>query len=157
MIKNLLLKTIDYLTKKTDKDRVKKLEPRHIQIAKKYHGMHEKRDNKELTKLLGFDPAQTPWCAGFINSVEQKVNRAGVGNLAARSYLRYGNGVDRPVFGDIVVFRRGNSTWQGHVGYYISERKNDILVLGGNQSNKVCYKYYSKSDVLGYRRPRLTV
>lgn len=127
--------------------------PKQIMLAKSYHGMHEKRNKGALRMLLGFNPATTPWCAGFVNAIEKKCGRKGTGKLLARSYLKYGTPTDNPKKGDIVVFKRGNSSWQGHVGYYIFEDKNGILTLGGNQNNKVCYKYYPKSKVLGYRRP----
>lgn len=129
-------------------------EPKQLKLAKNYHGKHEVTNNKELKALLGFNPATTPWCAGFVNAIEKACGRRGTGQLLARSYLNYGMPVaDYPRPGDIVVFTRGNSSWQGHVGYYVSEDAYNVLTLGGNQSNKVCYKYYPKKDVLGYRRP----
>ncbi len=127
-------------------------EPDQIRRAKLYHSMDETKDNNKLGDLLGFNPATTPWCAGFVNAIEKQCGRKGTGQMLARSYLKYGTPVSTPKLGDIVVFKRGNSSWQGHVGYYISEGSDGILSLGGNQSNKVCYKYYPKKDVLGYRR-----
>jgi len=128
------------------------VEPLQITHAKYYHGRDEIDDNISLSVLLGFNPAKTAWCAGFVNAIEKKCGRKGTGKLNARSYLKYGEGVSRPQLGDIVVFKRG-LPWQGHVGYYISRDADGILVLGGNQNNKVCYKYYAVSDVLAYRRP----
>lgn len=124
-----------------------------LKEAKKYLDMHERTDNKTLKKLLGFDPAKTPWCAGFCNSIEQACGRKGTGKLTARSYLKYGTPVDNPLPGDIVVFKRGALPWQGHVGYFVKQVGDQILVLGGNQSNMVCYKYYPVKKLLGYRRP----
>lgn len=124
-----------------------------IEYAKIYHGKHEVSDNAELKALLKFDPAKTPWCAGFVNAIERLCGRKGTEKLTARSFLNYGKQVNLPKKGDIVVFKRGKLPWQGHVGYFIQQDKNGILVLGGNQSNKVCYKYYPKSALLGYRRP----
>lgn len=129
------------------------LEPQQITEAKKYHGKHESRDNTVLKLLLGFDPATTAWCAGFVNAIEKKCGRKGTGKLNARSYLTYGSTVTTPKLGDIVVFKRGNSSWEGHVSYFVSKDKEGILVLGGNQSNKVCYKYYPEESLLAYRRP----
>lgn len=130
------------------------LEPKQITLAKKWHGKREVEDNAALRSFLGFNPANTAWCAGFVNAIEKQCSRPGTGKLTARSYLKYGTPVSEPKLGDIVVFKRGNSSWQGHVGYYISQDINGILVLGGNQSNKVCYKYYPKDSLLGYRRPQ---
>jgi uncharacterized protein (TIGR02594 family) len=128
-------------------------DPLHVRIAKRYHGWREKEENNELKKLLGFNPVTTAWCAGFVNAVEKMTGRKGTGKLLAREYLKYGAPTSKPKLGDIVVFKRGNSSWQGHVGYYVSEDKNGVLSLGGNQGDKVCFRYYPKKDVLGYRRP----
>lgn len=130
------------------------VEPCQLLEAKKYHGMHERTHNKVLRSLLGFDPAKTPWCAGFVNSIERLCGRKGIDTLLARHYLKYGVPISNPLPGDIAVFKRGNSSWQGHVAYFISKDNKGILVLGGNQSNKVCYKYYPASSLLGYRRPK---
>lgn len=127
--------------------------PKQIKITHKFHNWSEEFNQKELTTLLGVNPVTTPWCAAFVNVVEKMCGRTGTGKMLARSYLTYGKPTGQPALGDIVVFKRGNSSWQGHVGYYVSESSYSILVLGGNQSNKVCYKYYQKADVLGYRRP----
>ncbi len=129
------------------------LEPPQIIEAKKYHGKREEYDNAVLRGLIGFDPYTTAWCAGFVNAIEKKCGRKGTGKLNARSYLKYGTPVTTPKLGDIVVFKRGNSSWEGHVGYFMLEDSNGILVLGGNQSNKVCYKYYPEASLLGFRRP----
>lgn len=129
-------------------------DPEQIRRAKAFLGCHEVEDKVVLKSFLGFNPATTPWCAGFVNAVEKRCGRNGTGKLLARSFLKYGTAVGTPRLGDIVVFKRGNSSWQGHVGYYISEENGKVLSLGGNQSNKVCYAYYPKSSVIGYRRPQ---
>lgn len=124
-----------------------------IKEAHKYIEMHEKVHNKQLQELLGFNPAKTAWCAGFVTAIEKACGREGTGSLLARSYLKYGTPVDKPEAGDIVILKRGLLPWQGHVGYYMGHRDKVVLVLGGNQSNKVCHKYYPLRKVLGYRRP----
>ena len=72
--------------------------------------------------------------------------------LWSRSYLDWGIEVAEPRYGDLVVFKSQDSTWQGHVGFYVADLGNDILVLGGNQSDRVEYGKYSKSLLLGIRR-----
>jgi uncharacterized protein (TIGR02594 family) len=129
------------------------IEPEQITEAKRYHGRKEVADRSFLKVLLGIDPATTAWCAAFVNAIEKRCGRTGTGKLNARSYLHYGTPTATPKLGDIAVFKRGNSSWEGHVGYYIFQDDNGILVLGGNQSNKVCYKYYPKAALLGYRKP----
>lgn len=128
-------------------------EPQQITLARTYIGLQEVRDKAKLIPLLGINPAETAWCAAFVNAIEKKCGRAGTGKLNARSFLKYGTVTKTPVIGDIVVFKRGNSSWQGHVGYYMGEDANTIHVLGGNQGDSVCLKHYAKKDLLGYRRP----
>ena len=54
--------------------------------------------------------------------------------------------------GDVVVFKRGNSSWQGHVAFFVKDKGALIEVLGGNQSNAVNVKGYQASKLLGIRR-----
>jgi uncharacterized protein (TIGR02594 family) len=123
-----------------------------LKLAVRYVGLEEVEDKEELEDFIGFDPSKTAWCAGFVNALEKKLGNLGTGKLTARSFLKYGASVLIPRPGDIVVFKRGNSTWEGHVALFV--RFNDdvsVQVLGGNQNNKVCYKAYPLGDVLGYR------
>jgi uncharacterized protein (TIGR02594 family) len=83
------------------------------------------------------------------------LKRAGVapsGYLAARSYLKWGQKLAKPIPGAIVVFSRGNPT-QGHVAFFEKDNGSSIRVLGGNQSDAVTLANYPKSRVLGYRWP----
>ena len=79
--------------------------------------------------------------------------------LTARSYLEWGEPVDRQNAreGDICVFTRGNSTWQGHVAFFVKDNGKTISVLGGNQSNAVNIKNYSADRLIGIRRAKVTV
>ena len=98
---------------------------------------------------------ETPWCSIFINWVAFKACLERTKSAMARSWLDVGVPVTFPETGDIVVFKRGNSAWQGHVGIYISEAENSqINVLGGNQSNAVKISTYNTKDLLGFRRLR---
>lgn len=55
-----------------------------------------------------------------------------------------------------MVFARGTSTWEGHVGFFVTSKfingKEYYVVLGGNQSNQIGYDTYPKSRLLGIRR-----
>lgn len=98
---------------------------------------------------------ETAWCSAFVNWVAMKSIKEHTGKLNARSWLDVGDEVSSPLVGDVVIFYRGDPKgWKGHVGFYISEDDKNINVLGGNQSNMVCIKPYSKSRLLGYRRLR---
>jgi len=129
----------------------------YVNYASEWVGSDEVKDNKELTILLGIDPSVTPWCTAFMNSVLSTYHYKVTGNLLARSYLSWGIPVKEPIFGDIVVFERGNEGWEGHVGIFIREIDDQYEILGGNQNNMVSYELYDKSRVLGIRRSPLPI
>ena len=97
---------------------------------------------------------ETAWCAAFVGAMLKRAGMKGTGKLTARSYLDWGTPVDRKNAreGDVVVFKRGNSSWQGHVAFFVKDNGNTITVLGGNQSNAVNRKAYKAVDLLGIRR-----
>lgn len=117
-----------------------------------------KENNKTIVdyaKEAGFNwvgDDETPWCSIFMNWVAMKAGYEYTGKANARSWLKAGIERDNPKMGYIVVFKRGNSTWQGHVGIFIREDNGFVYCLGGNQSNQVKISAYKKSDVLGYRQ-----
>lgn len=99
---------------------------------------------------------ETAWCAAFVGAMLKRAGMQGTGKLTARSYLDWGLPVDRKdaMAGDIVVLRRGTSSWQGHVGFFVKDNGKTITILGGNQSNAVNRKPYrvDKGQLLGIRR-----
>lgn len=95
-----------------------------------------------------------PWCAAFVNAMLIVAGFIGTGQAWARSFLSCGKKLRVPKLGCIVVLTRGMSKTNGHVGFYITTLKNGkILILGGNQDDKVCLKVYDADRVLGYRWP----
>ena len=135
--------------------------PPHVLHAAQYVGSHERRDRNLLRNFMGIDPVRTEWCAAFLNSI---LNSQGIPGsesvsdnpLMARSFLDWGESVDTPRRGDIVVFRRGNSGWEGHVAIYLSTVERDgrtyYRILGGNQNNEVNVTEYPVSRLLDIRR-----
>lgn len=96
---------------------------------------------------------ETAWCAAFVGAMLARAGYAGTGKLNARSYLEWGEKLREPRPGCVVVFKRGNSSWQGHVAFFVGRTKTHIQVLGGNQGNQVSIASYKKADLLGYRWP----
>lgn len=134
-----------------------------VTLARAFVGKNETRDAKVLSRFFEkfggqkIDPEQTAWCAAFVNAVLGASGAEGTGRLNARSFLEWGQPVERPSEGDVVVFSRGDPNgWQGHVGFFAGyEEKNGqrfIRVLGGNQNNGVNEKLYPESRLLGVRR-----
>lgn len=133
-----------------------------IELAQNLIGMDEK--NPEHAQILSsfikensgieINPANTAWCAAFVGGVIGANGGEGTGKLNARSYLEWGEAVAEPKEGDVVVFSRGDPNgWQGHVGFFKGyDDKGNILVLGGNQGNKVSIQAYPRERFLGARR-----
>lgn len=97
---------------------------------------------------------ETAWCAAFVGAMLARAGVKPTGSLAARSYLKWGTpvGLAEAKPGDIVVFQRGSSSWQGHVGFYVKHDATTISVLGGNQANQVSIAKYPLAKLLGIRR-----
>lgn len=138
--------------------------PKYARLAYSYIGQKEVPGSKSNPLILrwiqdflgwGDDDSKVAWCAIFINTILKESDIKGTGKANARSFLNWGEVVETPRRGDIVVFERGGrSSWKGHVGLYWGEAEDGfIYCLGGNQSDKVSIASYSKSRILGYRRP----
>mgnify|MGYP003498752797 FL=1 len=96
---------------------------------------------------------KVPWCAAFVGAMLKRAGIKPSGSLAALSYLDWGKKLSEPKQGCVVIMRRGNSSWQGHVAFYEKDAGVRIVCLGGNQSDRVSFASYPKSKVLGYRWP----
>lgn len=105
--------------------------------------------------FAGVHDDETAWCAAFANAMLRRAGYRGTGSLAARSFLQHYQEVPagKAKRGDFVVFKRGNSTWQGHVSHFLADDGDYVWVFGGNQSNAVNASRYKKSTILGVRRP----
>jgi uncharacterized protein (TIGR02594 family) len=110
---------------------------------KEYNGIREIKGSKHNPTVVSFfkdvghgwvKNDETAWCAAFVGACLAHCDMPHTGSLAARSYLQWGRKTTKPKRGDIVVFKRGNSTWQGHVAFYLGEASGRIYVLGGNQA-----------------------
>lgn len=150
---------------------VKKPEPTKAQQEKAFWmaeaykelGQSEISGNEHNPRILEYHSAtnlkattdEVPWCSAFVNWVMQKCQLGGTHSAAARSWLQYGWEMEKPAYGCIVVMKRGKNSWMGHVGFYLGEVAGEkIVVLGGNQGNKVCEAVFPKYAVLGYRWPK---
>jgi uncharacterized protein (TIGR02594 family) len=132
-----------------------------LTLAKSYLGKYE-RDPEARSTLSSFfakfggihlDPATTPWCAAFANAVLGASGIKGTGKANARSFLNWGTPTDNPSEGDIVVFKRGGSSWQGHVAFFVGfDGDGNIKVLGGNQHDHVSITTMPRAALLGFRR-----
>lgn len=107
--------------------------------------------------LQGIRDDETPWCASFVSGVLEEAGIPSARSAWARSYLKWGVALAAPTPGAIVVFERGPTS--GHVGFVAGrDAKGNLVVLGGNQGDKVKLSPFvaaapPQGRVLGYRWP----
>lgn len=140
--------------------------PPWIVEARKHIGLTEYAGRKHNPQVLRwwkaihapFTDDETPWCAGFVGGVLEQTGYRSTRSAMARSYQtwKHGEKLDRAIYGAVVVFWRGNPKGpSGHVGFVVGEdRQGRLLVLGGNQGNKVSVAPFDKSRVVGYYWPK---
>jgi len=108
----------------------------------------------EYAKSIGYnmtDDTVDKWCAMFVAWCLNKSGEANTGNAMAASYCRYGIPCE-PKFGAIAVFE-----WVSgfhHVTFIDSTDGEILKCLGGNQGNKVSYKFYDRKYMISCRWPR---
>lgn len=94
------------------------------------------------------------WCAAFAGAMLERAGFPSSKQLNARSYLTWGEPVEKPYPGCIAVFSRGDPrSWEGHVGFYLGEDPTRIQIIAGNQGDAVSIGNEPKSRLLGYREP----
>jgi uncharacterized protein (TIGR02594 family) len=128
-------------------------------IARKELGVKELQgiaDNPRIveyhsTTTLRATDDEVPWCSSYVNWVVSKAGYTPTRSAAARSWAKWGQVIDKPVKGCIVVLTRKGG---GHVGFYESSREGVINVLGGNQDDAVNIKPYLASRLICYVIPK---
>jgi uncharacterized protein (TIGR02594 family) len=140
--------------------------PAWLQIAVEELGTREIAGDEHNPRIVQYHQATTlkattdevPWCASFVNWCLQEGGSIGSRSAAARSFQTWGLPVKISVnprlgMGSIIVLRRGSNPRQGHVGFYVGRLPGYVLVLGGNQSNRVQVDAYPFGQILGCRWP----
>ncbi len=102
-----------------------------------------------------YDKDSIPWCGLFVALCAK---RAGFPfdqkALSAKEWARWGQKIDTPMLGDVLVFVRDGG---GHVGIYVAEDDEAYHVLGGNQSDQVNITRIAKNRLYAARRPKWKV
>lgn len=96
---------------------------------------------------------EVAWCAAFCGACLERAGIASTRSLLARSYLKWGASLLDPRVGAIAVLSRGADPGKGHVGFWLGETDDDVILLGGNQKNAVSVARFPKSRVLALRWP----
>lgn len=145
-----------------------------LDYAESQLGVKERRGKKHHTAILRYlatttlgnwarSRDETPWCSAFVNACELKGGHPGTGSALASSWRTYGQKVELDDFelGDILVIKhkRGRDRSTGsrrgfHVGYPYRFTRRWVLMLGGNQSDAVNFKRFSRRryDLVALRR-----
>lgn len=141
--------------------------PTPYELARRHLGTAEIPGSKHNSKIVTWlrmlaswiADDETAWCSAFVNAMAQEAGYERSGKLNARSWLSVGTPLQASEVrrGDVVIFWRvAKDSWEGHVGFVESyvPGSSSVLVLGGNQSNRVSIATYQASQVLGFRRLR---
>lgn len=95
---------------------------------------------------------ETPWCGAFAacciaeGSDAQKIPKD---FYRAKAWAEAGTPLTKPAYGCVVVFNRSGG---GHVGFVVGkDKKGNLMVLGGNQSDGVNIKPFATDRVIAYR------
>lgn len=137
-------------------------DPKWYAIAYAERGQRETDGPGDNPRILEYQKAcsynahdeDVPWCSSFANWVMQQAGIKGSGEASARSWLSWGQKLETPRRGCIVVLKRPGSPTNGHVTFYVGEENGRLKLLGGNQENQVKISLYDKSRLLGYRWPK---
>lgn len=152
-----------------------------LALAQRFLGVREvtgQRHNPLVVAMLRhhagwIEDDETAWCGAFVGFVCFLLDLPtpkGAAALTARQWLTVGEPVDlfaaRPGF-DVVILKRGPKPQPGpevvkgapgHVGFYVGREfggpvlSDGVVLLGGNQSNRVGLDVFPASDVIGVRR-----
>ena len=142
-------------------------EPRWLTLARAELGIREGAGQANEPKVLayfrdagfpGIRADSTAWCAAFVGAMLARAALAPSGSLAARAYERWGVGLPGPRLGCVGVKRRGTSagrgtSWQGHVGFVVAANPARIVMLGGNQGDRVSVAGFARRDFTAFRWP----
>jgi uncharacterized protein (TIGR02594 family) len=96
---------------------------------------------------------ETAWCAAFLGAVLERAGIRSTRSLRARSYLAWGETLETARLGAVAVLSRGSNPALGHVGFVVGETHDEIVLLGGNQSNAVTVAAFDRSRLLALRWP----
>jgi uncharacterized protein (TIGR02594 family) len=135
------------------------ISPKWLVLARAEMGTHEgagASNNPRVVRYFadagfpGIKADSVPWCAGFVGAM---LHRAGIkpsGSLLALSYEHWGVALKAPVLGCVATKRRVGG---GHVGFVIGANAHEVILLGGNQGDRVSIESIPRNEITAYRWP----
>ena len=137
-------------------------QPRWLELAWADLGVAETPGPNQTARVVGYyadvghaqvKDDETAWCAAFLGSCLERAGIHGTRSLAARSYLAWGEPLDAFRRGAVAVLSRTADPALGHVGFLVGQTADAVILLGGNQGNRVCVEAFPRSRLLGLRWP----
>jgi uncharacterized protein (TIGR02594 family) len=133
-----------------------------MQIAQGELGVKEYSGEADNPRIIEYHTAtsygakddEVPWCSSFANWCMKQCGIEGTNNAGALSWLHWGRTINAPKPGCIVVlWRKSPDSGLGHVGFYVREHGQYVVLLAGNQNDSVCEGAHSKERILSFRWP----
>jgi uncharacterized protein (TIGR02594 family) len=98
------------------------------------------------------DDNDGPWCSSFLNWVMETSGLNGSNSARSLSWLGWGQSVSTPVYGGVGIINYGEG--KGHVGIIVGQTSDGkIVLLGGNQGDKVQLRSFLRSQIVDIRIP----
>jgi len=108
----------------------------------------------KYTSYAAVARATDNWCSAGLCYIMAQLGLKHPNSPTARHWLNFGEEIEAPKEGAVtVLWRNSPDSWMGHVSFYVSETKTDLLLFGPNQSKEWRVSRYPKHRLLGYRWP----
>ena len=126
---------------------------RHLGVAEVPGPKHSPVVQSWLHKLRAWwNDDETPWCGVFVAACMDTV---GIPLpkywMRAKAWAEWGSRLSAPIPGCVVVFERQGG---GHVGFVVGRTaKGHLMVLGGNQGNRVSIAPFDRTRAVAYVWP----
>lgn len=137
-------------------------EPRWVAEGRKYIGTKEypgPASNPvilslwKLAKMSGINDDLVPWCAGAQCGILESCGIRSPRSDSARAFLPWGQKLDYPAYGAIVVIKRNGGSGY-HVGTVVGQDPDGrLVVMGGNQGDEYCTRSFGRALAAAYRWP----
>lgn len=148
-----------------------------FELAERFIGMTEvagTASHPAILAMLRLDQAwpesdEVPWCSAALNWWCWLLRLPRSKDLRARSWLGVGRAVVVPALPDrlsqatcqaevgfdaVILWRGSREGTAGHVGLFAGWEGDQVLLLGGNQGDRVCVAPFPRERILGIRRLR---
>lgn len=143
-------------------------EPQWLSRARDFIGLHEIPGAMNEPKIVQLwrdahmeyiHDDETAWCSAFVCAMLERSMINSTRKANARSFEHWGIdcndlGTSEIPLGAILVFNRPPNPEQGHVGFAVGiTPEGNLMVLGGNQSDKVSIATFKKGRLISARWP----